>query len=217
METGIELVERSSAEHVFRINYTSSSSPANLLILLHGWTGNEKSMDLFVKRFQSRFFVLSPRGHISAGLDSFGWCQYQNGVMPDAGSYSPAADILLADISEIISKYNYRFNKIRVIGFSQGAALAYTLAIKNSKIFKNLACLSGYLPSGLLAEPSSRNLDGSRFFITHGIQDPVIPVLYARDAVKSIRASGGDAIYCEENGGHKLSLGCLKELEKFIG
>jgi phospholipase/carboxylesterase len=174
-------------------------------------------MDLFVKRYQNKFNILSPRGHVPIGPLSFGWVKPIQGVFPDFADYSIAADTLMGNIIEWIGgTHQPGPTNIRIIGFSQGAALAYIMTLRFNQILKYAACLSGYLPEGLIIETSNQSMSDSHFFISHGIQDEIVPVIYARNAAEKLSGTGANVDYCEEAGGHKISLGCLKKLDEFI-
>ena len=45
----------------FRLQPPQGSGPARLLVLLHGWTGDENVMWIFTRRLSRRFWLLAPR------------------------------------------------------------------------------------------------------------------------------------------------------------
>jgi predicted esterase len=59
-------------------------------------------------------------------------------------------------------------------------------------------------------------LDGKPVFIAHGVQDELVPVEQAREAGKLLDQWGAKVFYCETDGGHKVSKGCLKGMVNFL-
>jgi phospholipase/carboxylesterase len=103
-----------------------------------------------------------------------------------------------------------------LIGFSQGAALSYTLAILYPDRVRAIAALSGFLPEGVMELLAKRPLDGKAVYITHGRQDDKIPVAQARSTVDMLRESGAQVTYCESDGGHKVDPDCFNGLADFF-
>jgi len=100
------------------------------------------------------------------------------------------------------------------LGFSQGAAVALSLALLFPDQIRSLICVAGYFPAGITNIKC--NLEGLPVYIAHGTQDSVIPVSQARSVVKFLSENGANVTYCENDVGHKLSLDCFKGFEQFI-
>src|SRR4030042_1192941 len=67
-----------------------------------------------------------------------------------------------------------------LLGFSMGAIMAYSIALTQSNTCKGIACLSGFAPLQLEREYKLQELQQLNIFISHGINDPVIPVSFAK-------------------------------------
>ena len=102
------------------------------------------------------------------------------------------------------------------VGFSQGAALAYTFALLYPEGVSSLAGLSGFLPDGALTLAKGQPLKRKPIFLAHGTQDELVPVKRARQAVKLLEQAGAQVTYCEDDVGHKLSVSCFRGLESFF-
>ena len=107
------------------------------------------------------------------------------------------------------------FSSFHLLGFSQGAALAYSMAILSPERINSLAGLSGFLPDGTTTRLSAGRLNGLPVFIAHGTGDDLVPVDRARAAVAQIEQAGAQVTYCEDDVGHKLSAKCFHGLEAF--
>ena len=107
------------------------------------------------------------------------------------------------------------FSNLHLLGFSQGAALAYSMAMMYPERIASLAGLSGFLPDGASTWLGSERLKGLPIFIAHGSEDERVPVDKARMSVGLLEKAGAKVNYCEDNVGHKLSAKCFRGLEAF--
>jgi phospholipase/carboxylesterase len=81
---------------------------------------------------------------------------------------------------------------------------------------RKMGVLAGFAPAGLEDIVVQRPLAGKSIFVAHGTQDDTLPVERARASVKLLETAGAQVIYCEDEVGHKLSAGCLRELQNFL-
>jgi phospholipase/carboxylesterase len=120
---------RKIGDWVIRERIPVGDGPHPILLLLHGWTGNENSMWLFTSRLSHNFMILSPRGIFPTPLGGFGWHIHGRRSWPSVVDFKPAVEGLLA----LISTQNFTsadLSEIHMIGFSQGAALMYAIALE---------------------------------------------------------------------------------------
>lgn len=77
--------------------------------------------------------------------------------------------------------------RIVLAGFSQGGAMAYTVALTHPVRLAGIIALSTYLPSPKLVETeaSPANAD-TPLFAAHGLQDPVVPFVLGEQAVQAV-------------------------------
>jgi len=188
---------------------------SNLILLLHGWTGDENAMWVFADRLPGNAYLLAPRGMYSTPLGGFGWHESKPNAWPWVDDFLPAIDALneLLD-SKIFQSVNDSL--VSLVGFSQGAALAYAYALQNPQRVAIIAGLSGFLPGGVEALARNKPLLGKSTFIAHGTQDELVPVERARTAVGLLESAGAQVSYCEDDVGHKLSANCYRGLELFF-
>jgi phospholipase/carboxylesterase len=89
--------------------------------------------------------------------------------------------------------------RVAIGGFSDGASYALSLGLVNGDLFPRVvACSPGFVVS---ASPHGR----SRFFISHGTSDQVLPIdRCSRVIVPRLRSMGYDVTFREFNGRHEL-------------
>jgi phospholipase/carboxylesterase len=185
------------------------------IVLIHGWTGDELSMWIFSSRLPRNAYLIAPRAPYRTPLGGFGWHEAEEDAVTGVDDFLPAVDQLM----ELLSVENFPevdFGRLRLLGFSQGAALAYTFFLQKPQSILSMAALSGFLPDGADRLVTGKPLEGKRIFIAHGARDDKVAVWRARQAATLLQVAGAQVTYCEDDVGHKLSLNCFKGMEAFF-
>jgi phospholipase/carboxylesterase len=185
-----------------------------VILLLHGWTGDENSMWLFAPRLPDAAILLSPRAPYDAPQGGYSWNQAVHGK-PRLEDFLPGVDFLL-DFLESSRFPQADLSRLHLMGFSQGAALAACFCLLHPEKVTSLTMLSGFMPEGLEKYARNQRLSGMPVFIAHGTLDTMVTIDQARKCVEIIEKSGARPIYCEDDVGHKLSANCFRGLEKFF-
>ncbi|KAF0107936.1 MAG: phospholipase/carboxylesterase [Anaerolineaceae bacterium] len=198
----------------------ASSGTARLFLLLHGWKGDETSMRIFARSLPDAYAVLAPRGLHVEPTGGYTWRRIIPGSswrLPSLDDLRPSADALVRFVDEWSAPAGVDAAQFDAAGFSQGAALAYALALLHPGRVRMFAALSGFLPAGSEVPLAAHALDGKCVFVAHGRQDDIVPVEWARQTVVSLEASGAQVAYCESDGGHRVGKERLKGMEAFFG
>lgn len=213
-------------------NWTLRVQPAKgkeprLLLLIHGLTGDENSMWVFVRNFPEEYWRISPHASFKAEHPNVGYSwkasQPNNVVSHNEApgkitmeDLRPAALDLVSLIDSFSEENNIMSTHFDVIGFSQGGALAYTLAVLHPERIRRAAILAGFFPANSGTITDDQPLRGKPFFVAHGKLDEMVKIEYARHAAKILEKLGADVTYCEDEVGHKVSARCLRALEAFF-
>lgn len=213
MENQIKTIE--IEDWVVRVRTPQGPGPHPVVLLLHGWTGDEESMWIFASRLPEEALLIAPRGLYTSRLGGYSWqSQHVNG-WPRIGDFEPATEKLQG----LLTPENFSegdFTDFRIVGFSQGAALTYAFALMEPEKVRSFAGLSGFLPEQTGPLIKKQPLKGKKVFVAHGTQDDMVAVERAREAVEKLEEAGAQVNYCEDDVGHKLSLTCFKGLETFF-
>ena len=199
---------------IFRQHAPGGEGPHPLVLMLHGWTGDENAMWIFANRLPTKALLVAPRGLYSTPLGGYGWHDHKFGLWPAITELQPAAQAL----HELLVIENFPtadLQRIHLVGFSQGAALIVAFSLLYPNRVASLAVLSGFLPENIQALVLTQPLLGMPVFVTHGTRDELVPVDKARQMVATLKEAGADVVYCEDDVGHKLSLSCFSSLEHF--
>lgn len=218
MPTVIEPRLQEFHEWIFRF-HPATAEPSRLLLLLHGWTGDENSMWVFTRKLPAQVAILAPRGLYTAPEGGYTWRENQpgKGGLPGVDEFRQSAEALVRFVDEWSSSSGVIADQFDLIGFSQGAALAYSLTLLHPERIRVMAALSGFMPPGAMELLFMRPMAGKPIFVAHGRQDNVVPVELARQAVALLDGSGARVTYCESDGGHKVSLDCYPGLAEIFG
>ncbi len=167
----------------------SPEKPLPLIVMLHGAGGSgQHSMEL-VTEYAERlgFIVLAPSSRAPS------W------DIISAQSYGADVAPLDAALNRVFGEYAVDPKRVAVAGFSDGASYALSLGIINGALFSDIIAFS----PGFMAP--TRSEGRPRIFISHGVQDRVLPIdVCSRRLVPRLKAGGYKVDYREFPGGHTV-------------
>ena len=204
-------------EWVLRIRPTTHK-PARLLLLLHGYTGDENSMWVFARDLPAPSWMVAPRAPHFTEPGGFSWRPPQPGTFgrPSLEQLRDSAEALIALVDAYSASAGVDASTFDVMGFSQGAAMSNLLAFLYPHRIRKTGILAGFVPSGLEELVPQRPLLGKPFFITHGTKDEMVTIDRARASIALLEQAGAQVTYCEDEVGHKVSVTCLRALRDFF-
>jgi len=200
---------------ILRYRMPRHTPPSKVALFLHGWTGDENSMEIFARGLPENVLQIFPRGPVSAPGGGYGWTELRGYSSAKLDDYASAATRLIQEIEQRLSEWHLNGQPFSVTGFSQGAAVAYTIALLFPAKVNRIAALAGFMP-GLPASIDLAGLGSMPVYIAHGVRDETIPVEEARKAASLLHNAGADVEYCENHGGHKLPTNCFAQLTQFL-
>ena len=217
MQTATETELISFGDWTLRVRSSQSSNP-RLLVMLHGWQGDENSMWIFTRRLSSDYWMMAPRGPYTADPSGFSWRPLQLSTfgMPSLEMLLPAAEGLIKLIDEYSASVKLDALQFDLIGFSQGAAMTNLMGILYPHRIRKMGVLAGFVPAGLEQLIQKKPLADKKIFVAHGTQDQMISIDRARASIELLEQAGAQITYCEDEVGHKLSVNCLRALEGYL-
>jgi phospholipase/carboxylesterase len=216
------LAENSTTLEVFdnwtlRVHHPART-PARLLLMLHGWTGDENSMWVFVRNFPDDYLLLAPRGPYLAPDRGYSWrmSRPDSFARPGLEDLRESAEALVNLVDTYAARNQVDANQFDVLGFSQGAALSNVLTCLFPQRIHKTGILAGFMPSGMDEIIARRPLLGKQIFVSHGTQDNMVPIDRALASISLLEQAGAHITYCEAEVGHKVSSYCVQGLETFF-
>jgi phospholipase/carboxylesterase len=109
----------------------------------------------------------------------------------DPGSGIERSRGLLFELLDEVRSHGFPAEKIMVFGFSQGCLMTIEIGARYPHRLAGLLGVSGYVyrPEQLVRELSTEARQ-QRFLITHGLQDPLIPISGVRAQMEILRQAG---------------------------
>ena len=205
-----------TGEHVPLIEIKSTTDKsAPLLIGLHGYGMDENQMATLVNPalgFECNYIAI--RGFVSLGKGEFAWFPIRE--------TSAGPEINAEDIEESITKLNvtikalierYKPSGVYLIGYSQGAGLAYSYAWQALPEIKGIAAFSGTL----LNEVSGSFDKPLPFFTGHGNFDSLISQEEILKTKATLEAAGARVSFHAYNVPHVVSKRGRTDLAAWLG
>lgn len=202
-----------------KVREPEGEGPHPAIFLVHGWTGDERSMWIFASRLPKNALLVAPRAPYVSTHEDYGgysWVQHKAASFSRFEAFGPAEAAFEQLLQELPQHLDGDFSQFDLMGFSQGAAFCYSYALQNPEKVGRLAGLAGFLPEGGEQLAESLPLQGKSVFVAHGSQDEVVPVARAREARKILALAGAEVRYCEDEVGHKLGADCFRALRDFF-
>jgi phospholipase/carboxylesterase len=198
----------------------AAGDPEGVLVLLHGRGVDERDLYPLLDELdpERRLLGAAPRGPLTFPPDPGAhWYVVRRIGFPDRETFDASFARLADWLDALASETGVPPSRTVLGGFSQGAVMAYALALAGSRPRPaGLIALSGFIPTveGLSLDLESRR--GLPVTIAHGTIDPVIGVEFGRDARDRLQAAGLDVNYTESPIGHGIDPSHLPELAAWI-
>ena len=200
--------------HIVQKSNIEDKSP--LIILLHGYGSNEKDLFSFKEFLPSEATIVSFRAPLELFQGMYAWYQiyFENNVKSfDEKSALFSKNLIVDKIKEITTRYNCDNKRVTLIGFSQGAILGFPVALMNNNLIKNLVALSGYVEEKII---DFRSISFPNIYISHGINDDVIPHLESKKTLQILNNNKIEYDYYEFIQGHGVNVDNLNSFLKWI-
>src|SRR4051812_36919170 len=149
-----------------------------ILFYLHGYGANENDLAGLLVDPKDKFITVSVRAPFKKDA-GFSWFDVQfaqdHNLIYSYDQVEKSKAMLLEFISKVCRKYKADSTRVYVLGFSQGAIMAYELALSAPTKIAGIMALSGrMLPETAKAERDWKTVSQVKIFIAHGKSDDVI-------------------------------------------
>jgi phospholipase/carboxylesterase len=208
------------AETLLQLERPPAAQAEGLLVLHHGRGTDERDLlrlaDLLDP--EGRLRVVTPRAPLTVpGSPGYHWYLVPRVGFPDPGTFF-AARAALAELHERLWEETGVGPERTVLGgFSMGAVMSYAMALGADRpAAAGILAFSGFVPTVEGWEPSFEGRQGTRAFVSHGVNDPVIGVEFARRARDLLEAGGLDVVYRESELGHQIEPAHLVEARGWL-
>jgi len=185
------------------------------IFLLHGMGSHEDVLPQLVQDFQEQCHIFSLRGPITQH-PGYAFFTIQEVGQPDRAIFDKVLVALQRFILEAIEEYQIDPHKVFVLGFSQGAVLAQSLAFVMGNLVTGIVALSGYTPKFVTEEYAIRSVEHLHAFISHGDYDYVIPSQWGMESKEIFEQFGATVTFKQYPDGHGVTPDNLRDLVAFL-
>lgn len=145
------------------------------IFTLHGKGSDENNMYHLVEPLNEQFIIIGIRGNLKLGM-GYQYYELKSLGFPIREMFDLAIQDLESFIDYATEKYPIDSKKRYLLGFSQGAILSMSLALKMGHQLRGIVALNGYVPQFVKTEYPLESVEDVALFISHGEYDRVFPV-----------------------------------------
>ena len=186
------------------------------ILALHGRGSNEEDLIGLEPYLPKEFLWISPRGTFSLGPDAYEWFQITQIGKPDPTRLANSLNVIDHFIEEIIQSYPVDEKKPYLFGFSQGTIISLSYTLTKPQRIAGVIAQSGYIPHESGLQIDEEGVKNKPFILTHGNQDPLLSVDWARRSRATLQNLGADVEYHEFNMGHQVTAESLNSINNWL-
>ena len=197
-----------------------------LVIGLHGYGSNyERFSDLFRREPKSDnprvgFIYAAPCAPypVSGGSEpGYSWTLREEGLAEK--TIWMDSDYITSLPRELIKSYNVDTTRVYLLGFSQGASMAYNIGLNHPELFRGVIAFGGRMDNDLVSAEvlKKAKAKGMKVFIAHGKSDQTVPLEASQDAYRRLKDAGLDVQLNQFEGGHEVPMQTLRFAIEWMG
>ena len=176
------------------------------IVFLHGRGTDENDLLGLAPYFPDQFMLISVRApHPFQFGGGYAWYSVLELGEPEPKEFAASYQRLVAFLRDVRTRYCANSARCLLFGFSMGTVMAYSVALTEENLIDGVIAHSGYIPERTALSLRYDRLGEIDFFIAHGVNDPVIPVAFARRAKDLLVKSAARVTYREYPIGHSVS------------
>lgn len=193
------------------LNYlerSAAAEPEGLLVLHHGRGTDERDLlglaDLLDPARRLR--VVTPRAPlVLEGSPGYHWYLVPRVGYPDPATFQAAREALAELHDGLWAETRVEPARTVLGGFSMGAVMSYAMALSAERpAVAGILAFSGFVPTVEGWAPRFDDRLGTRAFIAHGRNDPVIGIEFAEQARQLLEGEGLVVEHHESELGHQI-------------
>ncbi len=186
------------------------------ILALHGRGSNEQDLIELAPHLSDGLLWISPRAPLVLGPDSYEWYRVRVIGRPDPEQVLSALETMDHFIDEILSAYPVDPQKLFLLGFSQGSILSMCYMLSHPSRIAGVIAQSGYIPNGVDLEIEEADVKDKPFILTHGEQDTLLPIDWARASRDQLQKLGVNLTYYEFQMGHNVMMESLSVISAWL-
>lgn len=175
-----------------------------VIYVFHGIGSNEEDILDLVDELKDDFILIGVRGGYDRE-DGYAHYTIQGFGVPHRDVFDDCIERLCSFIDYAGGTYPIDVHRQYLLGFSQGAVLSMTLALRLGNSLKGIIALSGYLPNFVKEDYTIQPMDGVSIYISHGTYDGVYSVEHGRKSEEYFKKHCKDVRFSSFLTGHGIT------------
>ncbi len=127
-----------------------------------------------------------------------------------------AEEYVRAALEAVKKTYKVDEDRVFLMGFSQGAFLAYSVGIKGGAAFRGVIPVGGWLTPADFSAEEVATARSTQFLVCHSPQDRGIPMAECEASVEFLRKAGVPVSLFTYEGGHVITPSLVKKITDWI-
>ncbi|HEX8050730.1 MAG TPA: phospholipase [Solirubrobacterales bacterium] len=166
-----------------------------------------------------RLRVVTPRAPLQMpSSPGYHWYMVPRVGHPDPETFRASRAALAGLHEELWEESGIGPERTVLAGFSMGAVMSFATGLAAERPAPaGILAFSGFVPTVEGWEPSFSDRTGTRAFVSHGRNDPVIGIEFAHRARELLEAGGLDLTYRESELGHQIDPAHLRDAATWLG
>jgi phospholipase/carboxylesterase len=196
----------------------AAGEPEGAMVLLHGRGADENDLFPFFDILdpERRLVGVTPGGPLFLPPGGRHWYIVPRVGYPEPRTFLDSYQRLDEFLGAIPGAFGVPPQRTIIGGFSQGTVMSYALGLgRGRQSPAGIIAMSGFIPT---VEGWDADVDrpGLPVWISHGRQDPVISVQFAREARDLLTSAGLDVSYHESDVGHQVDQQTVAQLPGWV-
>ena len=186
-----------------------------LVVALHGRGASAEDLAPLAGEVGAAYRWIFPNARLRLSFDGWeGYAWYDlEAPERDIPASRKAIEALLGDLWV---RHGQGPTRTVLLGFSQGAVLAFDVGLRAAARFAGLVAMSGYLAEIDDIAAAARAARDQRLLVIHGLEDPILPIARGRAARHFLETAGLQPAYHELAMGHEVTRESLALVERFL-
>lgn len=208
-----DAVERARLVH--RVQQPSGEGPHPTVLMLHGRSGNEDVMWIFGRAVPDGWLQVAPRAIKEDPAGGYSWRIREKEEWPALPEFDVPVGAVVDFIHMLPELYGADLENLYLMGFSQGAATAYAVAMHHPELVQGIAGLVGFLPMECDDVVTAGALEDMPIFMAVGKEDERIPYERSLSCAHTLHLAGADLDYHEYEAGHRINAQGMRDLRQW--
>ena len=206
-----EVLARAGLVH--RVAEPAGPGPHPTVVMLHGRAGSEDVMWIFARALPPGWLLVAPRAIKEDPEGGYSWRLRERDEWPSLVQFDVPVGAVVDFIQSLPELYNADPDNVYLMGFSQGAATAYAVAMRHPDLVRGIAGLVGFVPMDCDDLVAAEPLEGLPIFMAVGKEDPRIPYSRSLACAHTLQMVGAELDYHEYEMGHRLNARAMRHLK----